>query len=236
MVSWWDPIDVDPDTGCAWSGNIVQYDGALKIDFSLWPVTMLERIVALPALPAELDAGYKVLLDKDQMAAQLREPTYASFIPTPPDRAVYFDNIDGFFVGVPYVAKCLLRDELLPARWCFDIDMRDVYFRPMLEWWVSLRSGWSVPLGNLGKGLKQRLPPGLWAEIETTYAGADIEDNWEALFRLVALYGRVARDVAAGLGFTYPDEIERRVVAHARKMQHGEFGLPDSAQEPRTSA
>lgn len=61
LVAYWDPVTIDPDTGVAQSGNIVQYDCDLKIDFTLWPVALLERISRLPKLPAELDAGYRVL-------------------------------------------------------------------------------------------------------------------------------------------------------------------------------
>ncbi len=63
--------------------------------------------------------------------------------------------------GVPYVAKCLLRDELLPAKWCLDHDMRDVYLRPMLEWRMECSHDGSVSTGSLRKGLKTRLPPDL---------------------------------------------------------------------------
>jgi len=35
---------------------------------------------------------------------------------------------------------------------------------------------WSVPVGTLGKGLKNHPPPELWTELEATYA-AGIEDE-----------------------------------------------------------
>jgi aminoglycoside 6-adenylyltransferase len=226
LVAWWDPILHDDETGSEHSGNVVQYDGTLKIDFRLWPVAMLEAILRLPKLPAELDAGYRVLLYKDGLADGLRAPAFTAYTPKPPDEATFVDNLEGFFVGVPYVAKCLLRDELLPAKWCLDIDMRDIYLRTMLEWWVGCRYDWHVGLGALGKGMKSHLPPDLWEELEASYAGASIGENWESLFRLIALYRRVARDVAAHLGYAYPDEMDRRVTDHARRMQRGDLGLP----------
>ena len=221
LVAWWDPVEPDPDTGIDTSGNIVEYEGRLKIDFSLWPLEHLSRIIAAPALPAELDAGYRVLLDKDDLTVGMAAPTYTAYIPARPDEAAYLETLTGFFVGVPYVAKCLLRDELLPARWCLDVDMRDEYLRPMLEWWVECHHEWSVPTGAKGKGLKRRLPPDFWAELEATYAGAGIADTWTSLFRLVALFRRVARDVALCLGYEYPDDLDRRVTDHARRMHAG---------------
>ena len=222
LVAYWDPVTIDSDSGMEQAGNIVQYADGLKIDFSLWPVGSLARIASLPALPAELDAGYRVLVDKDRLTAGLLPPTHTGYIPARPDEAIFLTNVNDFFVGPPYVAKCLLRDDLLPAKWCLDYDMRDVYLRPMLEWRMECDHGWSVPTGALGKGLKRRLPPGIWAELERTYAGAGIEDNWQSLFRLITLYRRVARDVAVGLGYAYPEELDRRVTAHVRQMrEHG---------------
>ncbi len=219
LVAYWDPIGPHPVTSIPQVSNVTQYAGDLKIDFTLWSIEQMRRIATAPALVPGLDAGYRVLLDKDQLTAGLRDPTYAAYIPERPDEATYRTLVNDFFVGVPYVAKCLLRDELLPAKWCLDYDMRDVYLRPMLEWRMECDHGWSVPTGALGKGLKKRLPPDLWAELEATYAGAGIDDNWNSLFSMIAFFHRIARDVGEHLGFTYPEELDRRVTDHALRMR-----------------
>jgi aminoglycoside 6-adenylyltransferase len=221
LVVYWDPILHDRDTGIVRSGNVTQYADGLKIDFNLWLVALLEQIVRAPALPAELDAGYRVLADKDGLTAGLRAPTYTSYIPTPPDAATFQTAVNDFFSDAPYVAKCLLRSELLPAKWCLDYDMKHVYLRPLLEWRLECDHSWSAPVGALGKGLWRRLPPALWTELEGAYAGAGIAENWTALFRTMSLFGRVAREVAAHLGYAYPDELDRRVTAYVRRMQEG---------------
>ena len=193
LVAYWDPIQPDPDYGLARVGNVIQYADGLKIDFTLWPVALLERISRAPALPAELEAGYRVLADKDGLTAGLRAPTYTAYIPTMPDEATYQATINDFFTDAPYVAKFLRRDELLPTKWCLDYDMKHVYLRRMLEWRMECDHGWSVPVRALGKGLKRRLPADIWRELEGTYAGGGMGDNWAALFRTIALFGRVAR-------------------------------------------
>lgn len=219
LVAYWDPVEIDADTGIAQAGNVVQYRNGLKIDFRLWPVEMLEAIVRMPSLPAELDAGYRVLLDKDDLTCEILAPTFTGYIPAPPDEGTYRTLVNDFFVGVPYVAKCLLRDEVLPAKWCLDYDMRYVYLLPMLEWRMECDHDWSVAPGVNGKGLKSRLPRNIWVELETTYAGAEIEDNWDSLFRMIALFRRVGREVGTYLGYAYPDGLDSRVTEHARRMQ-----------------
>src|SRR5215207_2957082 len=210
LVVYWDPIYPDPEYGSEKFANVIQYADGLKIDFTLWPVELLQKIVQAPALTTELDAGYRILLDKDNLTAGMKPPTYTGYIPVRPTDEVYQKSIEEFFSDAPYVAKCLLRDELLPAKWCLDYDMKHVYLRPMLEWRMELDHGWSMPTGALGKGLKKRLPTEIWDQLEDTFAGADIADNWASLFDTIALFRRVAIEVGEGLGYIYPHDLDQR--------------------------
>jgi aminoglycoside 6-adenylyltransferase len=219
LVVYWDPIYPDPDHQIEMTANVTQYADGLKIDFTLWPIELLRKIVQTPALPAELDAGYRVLLDKDQLTNGMKPPTYRAYLPTRPTNEVYQILINDFFSDVPYMAKCLLRGELFPAKWCLDYDMKHVHLRPMLEWHVGLQHDWSVAVGSLGKGLKKYLPPELWSQLEATYAGADVADSWEALFRTMALFRQVTIEVGEGLGYSYPLDVDQRVTSFVQNMQ-----------------
>ena len=219
LVAYWDPIHPEPGYGSEKFGNVIQYADGLKIDFTLWPVELLQKIVKSQELTAELDAGYRILLDKDNLTAGMKAPAYTSYIPIKPTNEMYQRHIEEFFSDAPYVAKCLLRGELFPVKWCLDYDMKHVYLRPMLEWRAELDHDWSLPIGWLGKGLKKRLPPELWAKLEDAYAGADVAENWEALFRTMTLFRDVAVEVGKALGYTYPYELDERVTAFVKDMQ-----------------
>ncbi len=211
LIAYWDPIYPDLTFGIDICANVVQYRSGLKLDFTLWPVDLFNCIKDSPALPAELDAGYRILLDKDHLAEDLLPPSGQAYIPRKPDLALYQLLINDFLSDVPSVARCLWRAELLPAKWCLDYDMKHVYLRPVLEWLAELDHAWSVPVGNLGNGLKQLLPGDIWADLELTYAGASIPENWEALFLTLDLFRWVAIQVGARLGYTYPDELHQQV-------------------------
>ena len=135
--------------------------------------------------------------------------------------------ISDFFSEAPCVAKRLWRDELLPAKWCLEYEMKHTFLRRMLEWRMERDHGWSALTGSLGKGLKKRLPAEIWKELESTYAGASIADNWEALFR------RVATDVGDDLGYAYPRDLDRRITAYVRAMKDLNLGAKlDAANGP----
>ena len=219
LVAYWDPIHLDADYGIEKVANVIQYADGLKIDFTLWPVELMRRILQAPQLQAELDAGYRVLMDKDHLADDLQPPTYKAYIPSQPTNDVYQKTIEDFFSDAPYVAKCLLRGELFPVKWCLDYDMKHIFLRPMLEWRAEIDHDWSIPVGALGKGLKKLLPPEIWSQLEITYAGADIADNWEALFRTMTLFRQVAMEVGEALGYAYQQDLDERVVAYVRDMR-----------------
>ncbi|HXD08938.1 MAG TPA: aminoglycoside 6-adenylyltransferase [Anaerolineales bacterium] len=219
LVVYWDPVYPDREFGIEMIANVTQYVDGLKIDFTLQPVSLFEKIVAAPALPAELDAGYRILLDKDQLTTSMLTPTGTAYIPKLPTREMYLTLINDFFSEAPYVAKCLWRDELLPAKWCLDYDMKHTYLRQLLEWRVAVDYGWSRSIGSLGKGLKKYLPPAIWIQFEETFVGAGSDDNWEALAKIMAFFRRVAVEVGERLGFEYPHAVHQRVSAYVEHIK-----------------
>jgi aminoglycoside 6-adenylyltransferase len=191
----------------------VVYQDFVKIDYSLWPAALLDRISAQGTLPPELDAGYRVLLDKDGQTAGWPAPAYRGYLPVRPSAEEYQALVEEFWWSATYVAKMLWRDELLFARWVLDNDLKLGTLRRLLEWRVALEHGWEVRPGVLGRHLKRRLPPDLWAALEATCVGPEPEANWTALFGTAALFRRVAVEVGAAFGYAYPHALEARMTA-----------------------
>ena len=162
-----------------------------------------------------------MLLDKDHLTDGMYPPTGRAYIPDPPTVEAFHRWINDFLSDAPYVAKCLWRDDLVPAKWCLDFDMKHTYLRQMLEWRLEIDHAWSVPVAFLGKGLKKLLPRAIWTAFEATYVGAEIRDNWQALKLTMDLFRQVSMDVGAYFGYTYPEELHQRVsayVEHIRQM------------------
>lgn len=207
-------------------GNVVQFEGGLKIDFTLWPVEILKQIAAAPELPEEFDAGYRVLLDKDGLADGLKPPTYRGYIPKPPGEAEYLTRLECFFHNMTYVAKYLWRDDMMAAKFIME-GARQEDLRPLLEWIFEIEHGWTVKPGAYGRWMKRNLQrPDLWAELEATYTGMGIEENWAALEVMFALVRKAGLEVAEKLGFSYPEVWEQKTREHIRNiknLEHREF-------------
>jgi aminoglycoside 6-adenylyltransferase len=201
----------------------VVYADGVKIDYTLWPEELLERVSAADALPEGLDVGYRVLLDRDGRTAEWLPPAYRAHIPAPPTEDEYRAQVEEFWWSATYVAKALWRGEVFFAKFVFAQDVRDGPLRRVLEWRIELGRDWSLRPGAYGRGLERLLPPGLAAELAATDVGAGIEENWEALFATAALFRRVATEVGAALGYTYPlADVDEPVTAHLEAVR----GLP----------
>jgi aminoglycoside 6-adenylyltransferase len=216
MVRWGDEAELG---GLTTYFRGVLYDDYVKIDYTLWPYAVLERIAEMPSLPDVLDGGYRILLDKDGRTARWQTPTYRAHVPARPTEAEYRALVEEFWWDATYVAKSLWRDEMVFAKWCLDYDAKNVVLRRLLEWRIEIEHAWSLQPGVLGRGLKRLLPAELWEELASTYVGPEIDENWEALWRTTALFRRVARDVGDALGYAYPQPVDDRVSAYLHVIQ-----------------
>jgi len=199
-------------------GFITHYEEGVKIDYCVFPVEYLTWAAGEPRLPDLLDNGYVVLLDKDHLTDGLKPPTYTAYLPCRPSEQEYLGIIEDFFNDAIYMAKHIWRDNLFLVKHLLDYDLKFVGLRRMLEWRMESRHNWQVKPGAHGKGLKKYIEPEIWAELESTYVGAGLAENWDALLGTMALFRKVAADVADQLGYRYPHDKEQRVLAYMQKM------------------
>jgi aminoglycoside 6-adenylyltransferase len=233
LVLYRDPLQLSH--GLERFAYITQYENGLKIDFTLWTAGILPRVAAEPTLPDELDVGYVLLLDKDNLAQGLKPPSYRAHIPEPPGKEAYLEEIELFFHEATYVAKYLWRDDLVAAKHIFD-SIKVGNLRQMLEWSIEIDRDWSLKPGAYGRYLKRYLRPDLWIQLEATYVGPGLEENWRALFKTVDLFRAVGQEVGASLGYAYPADLDRRATAYLEWVRDLDPGAGPLALERRALA
>lgn len=199
--------------------RLVLYEDGTKIDYTVWPVALLRRVLDEPRLPDALDVGYRVLVDKDNLAHGLKPPTYTAHIPKQPTEKEFQALVEEFWWETIYVAKNLWRDELIQAKYNLDFVMKFQLLRPLLEWRIEIDHNWSLKPGAVGRGLKKLLPSKTWSEFAHTYVGENIDENWDALFKTTALFRRVALEVGDALGYTYPYDLDNRVTSYLQSIK-----------------
>jgi aminoglycoside 6-adenylyltransferase len=216
LVGWGDEHELLGET-TTFRG--VVYPDGVRVDFTIWPASLLGRVSAADVLPDDLDVGYRVLLDKDGTTSKWGEPTFRAHVPAKPTRAEYEDIVDEFWWDTTYIAKALWRGEIVFAKFVLEYDAKQVALRRLLEWRIELDHDWSLRPGAYGRGLERLLPAELVTELHATYVGSGVDDNWEALFRTTALFRRVATEVADALGYRYPLEADEAVTAQLEAVR-----------------
>ncbi|HYH82053.1 MAG TPA: aminoglycoside 6-adenylyltransferase [Longimicrobium sp.] len=215
LVQWSDEME--------WRGfrhhmRLVMYRDGTRIDFTLAPADELAALATADRLPDALDVGYRVLLDRDGRTAALPPPTFTAHVPAPPTADEFRAVVEEFWFESGYVARNLRRGELFPARYSLDSVMRPTLLR-MLEWRAETDHGWSLPVGAHGRRLRGALDERTWREVEATFAGAGRDDGWNALFAMLALFRRLAGEVAERLDLTYPRELDDTMTDYLRRVR-----------------
>ena len=178
---------------------------------------MLERI---SAEADSLDVGYQVLLDKDNRTSRWKLPSYMAHVPGRPTEAEYLSLIGEFWWEATYVARSLWREDPVFATFSLDYQIKLEVMRRMLEWRMEIEHDWRIRPGVHGRNLNRLLPADIWEQWSRwTYVGSDVAENWVALFRTIELFRRVAREVGAALGYTYPKQLDDEVAAYLNAVR-----------------
>lgn len=198
MIRW--PLMPMPTWNENWITRLVHFRSGVRIDFQITSVTLFNA--------DEYDSGFLALVDKDGMAKTIPKPTSKKYLIRKPTEEEFAICVNEFFWDATYVPKELWRGNLCRAKYMLDSVIRFHYFQQMIEWHVGMEHDWSIGTGENGRDFKKNLDPQTWTQLGSTFAGKDLEENWQAFFGMVDLFRRLAREVAKKLKYRYPEKTD----------------------------
>ena len=207
---------------CVW--RLVMFKDAPRIDFHINLREVLEEDVNRSELPDYYDLGYEVILDKDGITQRLKPPTYTAYRTRQPTESEYDELVNVFWFDVTYVAKGLFRDELFFAKWMLDSPLHHEHLKTAIAWYIGMKNNWKTNPGAAGRWFKKQLDTQIWSDIEGTFAGADSEENWKAMFKITQVFRCLMSEVGAHLGYTYPIEVDRSVTEYLTEIRSLDAG------------
>ena len=194
-----------------WITRLVLFKDGVRIDF---------QITDQMEIPADAhDDDYRVLIDKDNLTTGLTAPTHTVNLVKKPSREEYDTLVHEFWWNATYVPKYLWRDELPFAASMLGQAVRDQYLHTVIEWFIGLQHDWSVNTGVRGCKFKRYLDDQTWSDYTSTFARADLEENWQAFLNAIALFRRLARAVGDRLGYEYPEQLDREMNAYYSRIR-----------------
>lgn len=193
-----------------WFSYLILLEDGIKIDLILIPIDELQLYLADDKLIV-------ILMDKDNRISPFPEPTDIDYHVKMPSEAFFHDCCNEFWWVTTYVAKGLLRKEIL-----FAIDhlniVRNELLR-MISWKVGIETNFSLSIGKNYKYLDQFVDEDLWTELLSTYNNCTYDDCWESLNMCISLYRRVASFVADYYNYQYSTEEDDNVTSYIQKLK-----------------
>ena len=97
------------------------------------------------------------------------------------------------------------------------------YFQRLIEWVICIEHGWNTQPNKFGRFFKRYVSQDRWKKIDSTFAGADIQDNWLAFYNSLDLFRELANEVAAYFGYPYPHALDKEVTEYIDEIREVEL-------------
>jgi aminoglycoside 6-adenylyltransferase len=180
--------------------RLVIFTEGVKVDFAFYPAETLSSGIQ-SGLP------YRALVSKGSRDEDAAEST-ASIAPARPVSDAGFRlTVEEFWFEAYHVAKYLARGELWLAK-SRDWAVKQLLWS-MIAWHEEFVRGRVCHPMSVGK--RACVGEDTWQALHSSFAGFRAEESWDAAFQTIDLFRRLAREVAAVQGFTYPEDIDANV-------------------------
>jgi aminoglycoside 6-adenylyltransferase len=196
--------------------RLVVFAEAVKVDFSFAPPDLLEDMVAARKLSPLYERGYRVLLDRDGLAARLPEPSGRPTGRTLPTEAELRAAVEEFWFEASHIPKLLKRGELWVVKQR-DWAMKELLLQ-MIEWHALAASGGKRDVWHIGTRMAEWAQPGVWERLHEAFGGFGAAESRRALLATTALYSDLGRETAAALGHAYPAEVDAAISAYVGRV------------------
>lgn len=190
-------------------GYLMLFKDTNRIDLTLFPIQKLES----DFIPDSLTISW---LDKDNLFPALPPPGDKDYQTLKPTEKEFLDTCNEFWWVSTYVAKGLLRNEVIYAKEMLETVVRPMFMK-VIEWKIGIENDFDISFGKAGKILKTHVPGDFYEKILFTYANFEIEENWKALFLMTNLFEKTSNFVAGELGFCINKIEERNTMEYLRE-------------------
>ena len=189
--------------GQAFPSRLVVFRDGSRIDFTFWPVSVLMEMANGSKRYESYRNGFRVLVDKDGLTANLPEPDGLGFQVAPPESDQFLQTIYDFWFEAYCVARSLARGDLWYAKRSKPATSRTICTRwrcgsinPGMAGRLTHCFTWAANALSAGRNRNycKRSPD--------CFSAYSIDATWKSLFAMVELFNRFARGLAElGLNF-----------------------------------
>ncbi|WP_063802116.1 aminoglycoside 6-adenylyltransferase [Streptomyces sp. WM6378] len=188
--------------------HLVFFADGLKADFQVVSVEQLHDL-AENGLDELHERGYELLLDRGDWGRKLPAAKGSAPEPDMPSEDEFQELCAEFWHEIAHLPRYLARGELWVVK-ARDWTTKEL-LQTMIEWHAQGRFGPGHDVWHLGTGMRAWAAPGVWERLHDVFAAFGPEDSLRAARATADLFAELAREVADGQGFTYPEAAERAI-------------------------
>lgn len=192
--------------------RLVVFEGGTKVDFALAPVAVLEDLVESRRPNDVYQRGYRVLLDKDGLAAALPAATGLGPRRPAPSQDEFRAAVEEFWFEASHIPKLLGRGELWVLK-LRDWTMKQRLLQ-MIEWHAAATAGDDHDTWHIGTRMATWAGPEIWTRLHGVFGHFDAEDSGRALVATAALYRELGEATAQNLGYDYPGKVADAITGY----------------------
>jgi len=181
-----------------------------RIDLTLFPLEKYET-------DFKPDSLTTVWLDKDSLFTNIPASNDRDYHIQRPSEQEFFETCNEFWWVSTYVAKGLARHEITYAKKMLETVVRPMFMK-LIEWKIGVENDFSVSVGYGGKFISKYLDKDHYLKILDTYADADVEANWQALFVMTDLFNQISTEVSARFQFKQNKEEQENTMKYLRDV------------------
>jgi aminoglycoside 6-adenylyltransferase len=193
------------------------FNDTSKVDFSFHPMQELLQLANADQLPDDYNIGYRILVDKDDIAAKMKEPEYTGFQIVKPTAAEFTLNMHEFWFEIYHVIVSISRGDLWTAKW--RASAANKWLLQMIEWHHGIKARWKFSPKREGKQMKDWVERKTWKELHECFGEFDKRDSKEAVRATMKLYRRIATKTAQHLKFEYDQKLDDGIAGLAAKWR-----------------
>lgn len=160
------------------------------------------------------------LLDKDNILPPIPPSNDKGYWIKKPDKSKYDGCCNEFWWCLNNVAKGIVRGQFPYAMRMYH-EVVHIELDKMLEWYIGIKTEFSVSVGMWGKYFKKYLPAQFYELYTKTYS--DQEDLWTAIFAACELFRTAAPVVGEHFGYLYNQSDDDNMMQYLIKMKNNEL-------------
>lgn len=196
--------------------RLVIFESGVKVDFSFFPIQILNQIAHSNSLPDEYNLGYKVLLDKASRTDGMLPPQFVVKARKPSEKE-FQEVVKEFWFEVYHVGVYLKRRDLWSVK--FRSWAAHSFLLKMIEWHAEAENDWRFSPPPIGKRMGSWVSEDLWKDLNGVFAHLDAEDSWKALFNMMELFRHITAETARSLRFNSMEDLSGNMIGFVTTLK-----------------